>query len=64
MEGLEFPVHHLPGLRVQTQLVLRGGVYQPYPSAQLPTNPKPPIHFLISPEQDDSEVVDFLKMKF
>jgi hypothetical protein len=64
VEALVFPPHHLPGLRIQTQLVLRGGVYQPYPSAQFPDNPKPPIHFLISPLHDAAEMVDFLKMQF
>lgn len=59
--GLVFPPHHLPGLRVRTQLVIRSGVFQPYPSVRFPENPKPPLHLLLAPGSNPGEVVDFLR---
>ena len=61
VRGLQFPPHHLPGLRLKTQLVLRSGVYQPYPTVRFPENPKPPLHLLLVPGADAQEVVDLLK---
>lgn len=63
LRALVFPVHHLPGLRVQTQLVLRSGVLQPYPRVRFPENPKPPLHFLIAPGENRQRVVEFLKTR-
>ena len=61
VRSLQFPPHHLPGLRLKTQLVLRSGIYQPYPTVRFPENPKPPLHLLLVPGSDAKVVVELLK---
>ncbi|MEC7241540.1 MAG: hypothetical protein VXW32_09895 [Myxococcota bacterium] len=61
LRNLSFPPHHLPGLRVGTQLVIRSGLHQPYPSVRFPENPKPPLHLQLAPGSDAEQVVEWLQ---
>ena len=64
LEALLFPPHHLPGLRVQSHLVIHQGVFQPYPNVKMPVSAKPPIHLVFGPDVGSRETVEYLNQLF
>ena len=64
LEALLFPPHHLPGLRVQSHLVIHQGVFQPYPHVKMPVSAKPPIHLVFGPAVGSRETVEYLNQLF
>ena len=47
LQGLRFPAHHQNDLVVQSRLVFRDGVFQPYPKVSLPSLRRPPLHLVL-----------------